>query len=72
MTKLKGVMACLLSANFSPTASYPQIKGINFDLLHVIEAAPSYPGVKHVGGDMFEYVPKGEAIFMMVSSSFRS
>nr|DAD41958.1 TPA_asm: hypothetical protein HUJ06_016281 [Nelumbo nucifera] len=46
------------------TSRYPQIKGINFDLLHVIEAAPSYPGVKHVGGDMFEYVPKGEAIFM--------
>ncbi|KAJ7965232.1 Caffeic acid O-methyltransferase [Quillaja saponaria] len=43
---------------------YPSIKGINFDLPHVIEDAPSYPGVEHVGGDMFVSVPKGDAIFM--------
>ncbi|WJX93488.1 hypothetical protein P8452_75006 [Trifolium repens] len=46
------------------TTKYPQIKGINFDLPHVIQSAPSYPGVEHVGGDMFESVPKGDAIFM--------
>ncbi|KAH7570907.1 hypothetical protein ACOSP7_019443 [Xanthoceras sorbifolium] len=40
------------------------IKAINFDLPHVIENAPSYPGVEHVGGDMFVSVPKGDAIFM--------
>lgn len=45
-------------------AKYPSIKGINFDLPHVIEDAPSYPGVEHVGGDMFVSVPKGDAIFM--------
>nr|AAD48913.1 caffeate O-methyltransferase [Liquidambar styraciflua] len=45
-------------------AKYPMIKGINFDLPHVIEEAPSYPGVEHVGGDMFVSVPKGDAIFM--------
>ncbi|XP_059667328.1 caffeic acid 3-O-methyltransferase-like [Cornus florida] len=45
-------------------SKYPTIKGINFDLPHVIEDAPSYPGVKHVGGDMFVSVPKGDAIFM--------
>nr|UQE85538.1 caffeic acid O-methyltransferase [Bacopa monnieri] len=45
-------------------AKYPSIKGINFDLPHVIEDAPSYPGVEHVGGDMFVRVPKGDAIFM--------
>ncbi|XP_048126942.1 caffeic acid 3-O-methyltransferase-like [Rhodamnia argentea] len=45
-------------------AKYPLIKGINYDLPHVIEVAPSYPGVKHVGGDMFISVPKGDAIFM--------
>ncbi|XP_030532413.1 caffeic acid 3-O-methyltransferase-like [Rhodamnia argentea] len=45
-------------------AKYPLIKGINYDLPHVIEVAPSYPGVKHVGGDMFVSVPKGDAIFM--------
>ncbi|XP_058738818.1 cathecol O-methyltransferase 1-like [Vicia villosa] len=46
------------------TSKYPHIKGINFDLPHVIEHAPSYPGVEHVGGDMFETVPKADAIFM--------
>ncbi|XP_058772103.1 cathecol O-methyltransferase 1-like isoform X2 [Vicia villosa] len=48
----------------SVTSKYPHIKGINFDLPHVIEHAPSYPGVEHIGGDMFESVPKGDAIFM--------
>ncbi|KAK0583392.1 hypothetical protein LWI29_036440 [Acer saccharum] len=46
------------------TAKFPHIKGINFDLPHVIQHAPQYPGVEHVGGDMFESVPKGDAIFM--------
>ncbi|KAH7543712.1 hypothetical protein JRO89_XS15G0004000 [Xanthoceras sorbifolium] len=45
-------------------STYPSIKGINFDLPHVIEDAPSYPGVEHVGGDMFVSVPKADAIFM--------
>ncbi|KAK3042829.1 hypothetical protein RJ639_001102 [Escallonia herrerae] len=45
-------------------SKYPTIKGINFDLPHVIEDAPTYPGVEHVGGDMFVSVPKGDAIFM--------
>jgi caffeic acid 3-O-methyltransferase len=45
-------------------SKYPSIKGINFDLPHVIEDAPSYPGLEHVGGDMFVSVPKGDAIFM--------
>ncbi|XP_038905852.1 caffeic acid 3-O-methyltransferase-like [Benincasa hispida] len=46
------------------TSTYPSIKGINFDLPHVIQNAPSYPDVEHVGGDMFEKVPKGDAILM--------
>nr|QSL78015.1 caffeic acid 3-O-methyltransferase cytoplasmic [Nigella sativa] len=46
------------------TSKHPTIKGINFDLPHVIQHAPSYPGVEHVGGDMFDCVPSGEAIFM--------
>uniref|UniRef100_A0A5B6YWW7 Putative caffeic acid O-methyltransferase n=1 Tax=Davidia involucrata TaxID=16924 RepID=A0A5B6YWW7_DAVIN len=45
-------------------SKHPTIKGINFDLPHVIEDAPSYPGVEHAGGDMFVSVPKGDAIFM--------
>ncbi|XP_022754232.1 caffeic acid 3-O-methyltransferase-like [Durio zibethinus] len=46
------------------TSKYPSIKGINFDLPHVIQHAPAYPGIENVGGDMFESVPKGDAIFM--------
>ncbi|KAF7134905.1 hypothetical protein RHSIM_Rhsim08G0116500 [Rhododendron simsii] len=46
------------------TTKYPHIKAINFDLPHVIQQAPPYPGVEHVGGDMFESVPKGDAIFL--------
>ncbi|KAF8044022.1 hypothetical protein BT93_A2105 [Corymbia citriodora subsp. variegata] len=45
-------------------AKYPSIKGINFDLPHVIEDSPSYPGVEHIGGDMFISIPKGDAIFV--------
>ncbi|KAJ0512447.1 putative O-methyltransferase domain, S-adenosyl-L-methionine-dependent methyltransferase [Helianthus annuus] len=45
-------------------SKYPNIKGINFDLPHVIKDAPPYPGVEHVGGDMFQSVPKGDVIFM--------
>ncbi|KAK8466087.1 hypothetical protein PHAVU_009G259200 [Phaseolus vulgaris] len=46
------------------TSKYPHIHAINFDLPRVIQDAPSYPGVEHVGGDMFENVPKGDAIFL--------
>ncbi|KAI9182590.1 hypothetical protein LWI28_026933 [Acer negundo] len=41
-----------------------KLRGIDFDLPHVIQHAPHYPGVEHVGGYMFESVPKGDAIFM--------
>ncbi|CAI9300806.1 unnamed protein product [Lactuca saligna] len=54
-----------LGANLEIIVSkYPTIKGINFDLPHVIKDAPSSPGVEHVGGDMFQSVPKGDVIFM--------
>ncbi|KAG7659910.1 Winged helix DNA-binding domain superfamily [Arabidopsis suecica] len=46
------------------TSKYPHIKGVNFDLTQVLTHAPFYPGVKHVSGDMFVEVPKGDAIFM--------
>ncbi|XP_043693044.1 caffeic acid 3-O-methyltransferase-like [Telopea speciosissima] len=46
------------------TSKYPTIKGINYDLLHVIERAPLILGVEHDGGDMFSSVPKGDAHFM--------
>ncbi|KAK6938401.1 Plant methyltransferase dimerization [Dillenia turbinata] len=46
------------------TSKYPRIKGINFDLPHVIAHAPPYSGVEHVGGDMFASIPNADAIFM--------
>ncbi|KAI3805656.1 hypothetical protein L1987_28224 [Smallanthus sonchifolius] len=39
----------------------PWIKGTNFDLPHVLAAA----GVEHVGGSMFDHVPKADAVYMM-------
>ncbi|KAJ7951395.1 Caffeic acid O-methyltransferase [Quillaja saponaria] len=45
------------------TSKYHHIMGINFDLPHVKKHAPSYPGVKHVGGEMFETVPKRRCHF---------
>lgn len=44
---------------------YKNIKeGINFDLPEVVAKAPQIPGVTHEGGDMFESIPCGDAIFM--------
>ncbi|KAJ4961019.1 hypothetical protein NE237_020929 [Protea cynaroides] len=46
-------------------SKYPSIKGINFDLPHVIESAAPYSGVEHIAGDMFtSSIPKGDAILM--------
>ncbi|KAK6788340.1 hypothetical protein RDI58_016865 [Solanum bulbocastanum] len=45
-------------------SKYPNIKGINFDLPHVIKDAPTYKGIGHVGGDMFKSVPQGELILL--------
>lgn len=44
----------------------PWIRGINFDLPHVVCVAPHTEGVEHVSGDMFEMVPKADAVFLMV------
>ncbi|XP_061962377.1 caffeic acid 3-O-methyltransferase-like [Populus nigra] len=46
------------------TFKYPFINAINFDLPHVIQHAPPFPGVKHVEGDMFKSVPKEDAIIL--------
>ncbi|CAN7014750.1 unnamed protein product [Brassica rapa subsp. trilocularis] len=45
-------------------SKHPHINGILYDLPHVIEEAVSYPGIEHIGGDMFVNVPKADAIFM--------
>lgn len=44
--------------------AHPHIRGINFDLADVVARAPKYPGVIHVGGDMFDVIPKADTIFM--------
>lgn len=45
-------------------SKHPHIKGINYDLAHVVAGASSHPGIEFVGGDMFVSVPKGDAILM--------
>ncbi|XP_030534917.1 caffeic acid 3-O-methyltransferase-like [Rhodamnia argentea] len=45
-------------------SKYPSIKGINFDLPHVVESAPSYSGIQHVGGSMFSTIPNADAIMI--------
>ncbi|EOX99375.1 hypothetical protein QUC31_014679 [Theobroma cacao] len=44
--------------------AYPHVKGTNFDLPHVIETAPTYHGVCHIGGDMFQAIPNADAVIM--------
>ncbi|XP_041027855.1 (S)-scoulerine 9-O-methyltransferase-like [Juglans microcarpa x Juglans regia] len=46
------------------TSTYPHVRGLNFDLPHVIAAAPKLPGVKHVAGDMFKSIPNAETILL--------
>ncbi|XP_038888743.1 acetylserotonin O-methyltransferase-like [Benincasa hispida] len=43
----------------------PWIKGINFDLPHVVSGSQEYEGVQHVGGNMFDSIPKADAAFIM-------
>ncbi|KAG2243794.1 hypothetical protein Bca52824_094359 [Brassica carinata] len=43
---------------------FPWIKGFNFDLPHVIQVAQALDGVENVGGDMFDSVPKCDAVFI--------
>ncbi|GLJ55162.1 hypothetical protein SUGI_1183920 [Cryptomeria japonica] len=45
-------------------SKHPHIKGVNFDMPHVVRDAPHYPGITHVWGDMFESVPSSQTIFM--------
>lgn len=52
------------SAMAEVVKAYPHIKATSFDLPHVIATAPVYPGVTHVGGDIFKTIPKADAIFM--------
>ncbi|ESR54844.1 hypothetical protein CICLE_v10024389mg, partial [Citrus x clementina] len=57
--QLVDVGGCLGSTYKAITSDYPHIKGINFDLPHVIKHDPNCPE-----GDMFQNVAKGDAIYM--------
>ncbi|GFZ00479.1 O-methyltransferase family protein [Actinidia rufa] len=43
----------------------PWIRGINFDLPHVVSEAPACDGIEHIRGDMFVSVPKADAMLLM-------
>ncbi|KAL0388039.1 UNVERIFIED_CONTAM: Acetylserotonin O-methyltransferase [Sesamum radiatum] len=45
--------------------AFPWIKAINFDRPEVVSEAPPIDGIEHVGGDMFESVPKADAVMLM-------
>ncbi|KAH9781375.1 Flavone 3'-O-methyltransferase 1 [Citrus sinensis] len=45
--QLVDVGGCLGNTLKAITSKYPQIKGINFDLPHVIQHAPKYPGMNY-------------------------
>lgn len=46
--------------------AFPWIRGINYDLPHVVSNAsiPSSDRIEHVGGDMFDNIPKADAVFL--------
>lgn len=48
----------------------PWIRGINFDLPHVVSVAPHCDHIEHVAGNMFDIVPKADAAFLMVCVVF--
>ncbi|XP_016501528.1 acetylserotonin O-methyltransferase-like [Nicotiana tabacum] len=45
--------------------TFPWIRGINFDLPHVVSVALPCHGVRHVEGNMFDSIPKADAAFLM-------
>lgn len=44
----------------------PWIRGINFDLLHVVSVSPKCDHVENVADDMFDCVPKADAVITKV------
>lgn len=47
--------------------AFPWMRGINFDVPHVVAAAPYIDDVEHVAGDMFVSVPKADIAFLKAS-----
>jgi hypothetical protein len=54
-----------VGANLAQILSkFPHLRGVNFDLPHVVSEAPPIHGVEHIGGDMFDEIPRCQAILM--------
>ncbi|KAG5569353.1 hypothetical protein H5410_059119 [Solanum commersonii] len=64
ITSLVDVGGGIGAAMFEIVKAYPHIKGINFDLPHVVLRAQKFEGVDHVEGDMFEAIPPADAVFL--------
>ncbi|KAL8235649.1 hypothetical protein R6Q59_016730 [Mikania micrantha] len=60
----EGCTAALKTYGVEIVTKYPHLKGVNFDLPHVDSSAPSYEGVTHVGGNMFQDIPPADSYFM--------
>lgn len=46
-------------------AAHPHIRGINFDLPHVVAGAPNIPGVEHVAGNLLgSEIPRGDTMLL--------
>ncbi|MBA0633523.1 hypothetical protein Godav_024516 [Gossypium davidsonii] len=45
--------------------AFPWIRGINFDLPHVVAVAAKSDSIENVGGDMFMSIPNVDAAFLM-------
>ncbi|KAG5569354.1 hypothetical protein H5410_059120 [Solanum commersonii] len=59
-----GIGGGIGGAMFEIVKAYPHVKGINFDLPHVVLRAQKFEGVDHVEGDMFEAIPPADAVFL--------
>lgn len=60
-----GVIAEIVKVN-------AHIRGINFDLPHVVATAPPHPGVEQISGSMFDSVPAADALFLKVNHIYIS
>ncbi|KAH1090321.1 hypothetical protein J1N35_017578 [Gossypium stocksii] len=52
--------------------TFPWIRGINFDLPHVVAVVPKSGSIENVGGDMFMSIPNTDVVFLMISSKDES
>ncbi|KAL1202077.1 Caffeic acid 3-O-methyltransferase [Cardamine amara subsp. amara] len=64
ISDLVDVGGCLGSNLAQIVSKFPHIKCVNFDLPHIVKVAPKIHGVEHIGGDMFDEIPRGQAIMM--------